>query len=290
MYHSYMKYKLDEGIRVLSFFKPPLYSWMVGKANLFLSLFARGGEKIRIERDDKTSFSSLLIKGGNRGLILYFHGGAFVYKAAPYHYRLVKEYASTAGCDVLLVDYSLAPKNKYPKATEDAKDAYMWVIERMKYNKIVLMGDSAGASIALSLMAEITRLSLPSPLCMMLIYPVVAPIETETKKIFFDTPIWNSRLDKKMWSFYLGDTPFMSPLDSPYASLFPPTYIETAEFDALRGEGELLASFLREKGVRTDFFTVPRVPHGFDMIRGSDIAQKMISRREEYILTELSLN
>lgn len=287
-----MKYDLDEEIRVLSYLNPPLSRWMLPLSNLFLSLFSHHGEKIMLRSIDGGSFTSRLIKGGGKRLILYFHGGAFIYKAASYHYRLALDYAFSTESDVLLVDYRLSPENKYPKAVEDALSAYLWALEKEGVEEIALMGDSAGASVAVSLMIEIIERSLPSPRFLMLIYPVVTPSATESKKIYFDTPVWNSRKNEKMWSYYLGDIPFLSPFDFPHPELFPPTYIETAEFDALSGEGILFGEFLERSGVEVDTERVPGVPHGYDMIGRAGIVKRMMIRRIDYIcrnfrLTEL---
>ena len=48
----------------------------------------------------------------NAPCLVYYHGGGFVLPAAPYHYKLAREYADRARCKVLFVDYRLAPDRK----------------------------------------------------------------------------------------------------------------------------------------------------------------------------------
>lgn len=50
-------------------------------------------------------------KNANKKLpaLLYFHGGGFIYKPAPYHYSLAKAYARYAGCKVIMPDKYASP-------------------------------------------------------------------------------------------------------------------------------------------------------------------------------------
>lgn len=81
----------------------------------------------------------------------------------------------------------------------------------------------------------------------MLIYPVLDQrMETLSMKEFTDTPIWNSKLNQKMWKFLLGNQKIVSPSEEKDVSFFPPTYLETADYDCLHDEGALFAQRLEE--------------------------------------------
>ena len=76
-----------------------------------------------------------------------------------------------------------------------------------------------------------------------------------------------------MWQQYLGG--FDGSLPSYYAvpalardlSDLPPACIVTCEYDPLRDGGIDYARRLMEFAVPTELYSLPRVPHGFDMIR-----------------------
>ena len=54
----------------------------------------------------------------------------------------------TFGMNIASVDYRVAP-HKYPAALEDALEAYNFY--SLMYNEIIVIGDSAGGNLALSL-------------------------------------------------------------------------------------------------------------------------------------------
>lgn len=56
--------------------------------------------------------------------ILYFHGGAYVAGSSVSHRSLTGRLARTCGCEVLSVDYRLAPEHPHPAALEDASIVY----------------------------------------------------------------------------------------------------------------------------------------------------------------------
>ena len=74
---------------------------------------------------------------------------------------------------------------------------------------------------------------------LMLIHPIVdCSMRTEIMAKFSDTPVWNSKLNKKMWKYYLQGVAEKSLLDLAPNELqkMPATYIETAEFKRLSPE------------------------------------------------------
>ena len=116
----------------------------------------------------------------------------------------------------------------------------------------------------------------------MLIYPVVdCTMRTESMAQFSDTPVWNSKLNKKMWEYYLQGETEKSLLDLTSNELqkLPVTYIETAEFDCLRDEGLEFAILLQCAEVATTLIETKGTMHGFDMAQRSEITQRQIAER-----------
>lgn len=60
----------------------------------------------------------------NAPCLIYLHGGAFAFKAAPYHVSLAQEYALKTPCKVIVVDYRLLPKYPFSFAIEDCYAAF----------------------------------------------------------------------------------------------------------------------------------------------------------------------
>ncbi len=256
-------------------------------ANLFLRLFTlRSGDGIEVKRYTAAGCRILSAEpvgsGDDKTVLIYLHGGAFVYRAAKYHYRLVREYAG-AGCRVLMPDYSLSPQKKYPSAVLETVALYRWVLENLS-SSVAVAGDSAGGEIALSSTLRIIEEGMERPRFLMLLYPVVDPGMTESKRRFTDTPVWSSRLNEKMWRLYLGEEKYRSVLESPLLSSFPPVYVETPIVDALHDEGVILSEKLRKNGVEVVHRDIPRAPHGYDMILSSPVVKESIEARKTYIM------
>lgn len=99
-----------------------------------------------------------------RPLVLYFHGGGFVIHNIKSHDDLCLRIANEGDCVVASVGYRLAPEHPWPACMEDGYDALQWAFHcgdelPIHKNKIILAGDSAGASISavLSLMERDER-------------------------------------------------------------------------------------------------------------------------------------
>lgn len=229
----------------------------------------------------------------NAPCLIYYHGGGFVLPAAPYHYKLAKEYAQKARCKVLFVDYRLAPKYKFPVAPEDCYAAYCWVIENanelsIDVNRIALAGDSAGGQLSTVVCMMAKDRGQLMPCCQMLMYPAVGNVETESMKIFIDTPMCNSKDIDKYGKYYIpdplvGNPVYCSPIEAEDLQGLPPAYIETAEFDCLRDGGALYAEKLQSFDVATELYNTKGTMHGFDIVLKSPIVRECVKNRVAFL-------
>ncbi len=92
------------------------------------------------------------------GVMLYFHGGAYVMGSSRTHGALVAELAQRTGLRGFLADYRLAPEHPFPAAFDDALAAFDALVARGHApGSIVLGGDSAGGGLALALLGHLCR-------------------------------------------------------------------------------------------------------------------------------------
>lgn len=228
----------------------------------------------------------------NAPCLIYFHGGAFALKAAPYHKNLTTQYALGTRCKVIFVDYRLAPKYPFPVGVEDCYAAFEWVCKNAKElqinkAKIAIGGDSAGGALAAAV-CLMARDRKSFPICFqMLIYPVTdARQTTESIQKYTDTPMWNSKLNHKMWQLYLGnDTSsnreYASPMEASSFINLPNAYIEVAEFDCLRDEGIHYAEALQKNGIQVELHKTEGTVHGFEIAQNSYIVKQSVDKRIE---------
>lgn len=221
-------------------------------------------------------------------MILYIHGGGFVFKGYSSHYHLCSIFADKCHCKVIYIDYRLAPKYKYPIPLNDCFSAYKWIIENADYlkidiNKIIVAGDSAGGCLAVDVSLKTIQENIIKPYYQMLIYPVLDKrMMTLSMNKYTDTPMWNAKLNKKMWTYYLGNREYISPNERHDLSEIPSTYIEVAEFDCLHDEGIEFANKLLNSGVDVSLYETEKTMHGYD-IQKCDITNTAIRKRIEIL-------
>lgn len=222
--------------------------------------------------------------------LVYCHGGAFAMFASLHHKALACHYALKTPCKVAFVDYRLLPKNVFPAGLEDCYTALQWVRKHAETlgidkNRIAIAGDSAGGALAAGVCLMSRDRSTPMPCFQMLVYPVTDQRQnTASMKEFSDTPLWNSKLNTKMWNMYLKNVrlterDYASPAEAASLADMPPTYIEVAQHDCLRDEGIDFEKRLRQSGVPTQFLQSKGTVHGFEIARKNPVVQECINNR-----------
>lgn len=298
------KYPIDKEFKSACRMTPPLGRGMLRFGNAFLTAMPKGmrsDKQLSIRKVNITSSVDgesvrawVIAPKGSEGklpAILFLHGGGFVFKGAPYHYDLAKTYALCANAVVVLPDYRMAYNNEYGVPLQDCCDMWRWLLANadalgVDSAKLGIVGDSAGGFLAVKTVLWATDHQLTLPAKLMLVYPVIdCTMRTPSMARFTDTPVWNAELNRKMWDYYLKGTPETSLLDLSLPQSFPATYLETAEFDCLRDEGDLFAELLRASAVPTQHITTQGTMHGFDMVQKSKITVKQIETRCQWLKT-----
>lgn len=87
--------------------------------------------------------------GGNKKVVLYFHGGAFLAFGLNTHRRLVARVSLASNVPVLNVGYRQMPKAAISSSISDGVDAFRWLLHQgYRAEDITLAGDSAGGFLA----------------------------------------------------------------------------------------------------------------------------------------------
>ncbi len=291
------KYPISDEFGLIKYYKIPFNEKLFENADRLMSLYP----KMILKETDKISFKTKTIKSydnekidinifkpkkiDTKKVLLYVHGGGFVYRGGKCQYDFCKKLAEEGLCTVIFVDYRLAYKHKYPIPVEDAFAAYEYILKnRKKYEKIIIGGDSAGGCLAVDVIRKANEKNLILPDYLLLLYPVLDKrMNTKSMKKFTDTPVWNSELNKKMWNLYLdGVKDYISPGEMDDVSFMPATYVETAEFDCLHDEAIEFAKKLKKANIDVTINETKKTMHGFDMKNGK-ITQKVVKERMELI-------
>jgi acetyl esterase len=189
------------------------------------------------------------------GLVVYFHGGGWVVGTLDGWDASVRNLAAASGCDVVSVDYRLAPEHVFPAAADDAYDALVWAASAgglAAGRPVVVAGDSAGGNLAAVSALRARDFGGPPIALQVLVYPVVdCDLDRRSYHEYDgDEMILNRRDMVWFWDHYAPDpatraNPYASPLRASSLSGLPPAYLVTAEHDPLRDEGFAYADRLR---------------------------------------------
>lgn len=285
---------IDSSFGFFRSFTPPFGKLSVGLGQSFLSLAPKTIRSDKQKRviplsipgKDGSKISATLIEpldlSAEAPCLVYAHGGGFVYGPAPYQYRNCAEYALRAKCKVVFVNYSLAPKHRFPVPENEVLEAFRWVVANREAlgidpKRIAVGGDSAGGYLACETIRQTA--SETKPCFALLIFPVCDPRQkTDSMRRYQDAPMWNARLNQKMWEYHLGEQS-NPPAPEDYAGDFPPCYIETAQYDCLHDEAVLLALKISERGIPITLNRTLKTMHGFDIVGSSPITQRALESR-----------
>lgn len=213
---------------------------------------------------------------------LYLHGGGFQIGSTQSHGNLIDAIASAAQRPVIAVNYRLAPEHRYPAALDDVFAVYAELTEAAE--GIPIVGDSAGAGLALALFQKARSAGLPLPPKLVLISPwldlelsgpsYIDLIEAD----IFSTPETLAAMART----YVGkggrlDDPLVSPLHMDMDRL-PSTLIHAGGADITRSDSEFFEERAAALGVDITLRVWSGMFHHFQMF--TDLPQSRESLDE----------
>jgi acetyl esterase len=211
-------------------------------------------------------------------IALFLHGGGWTLNDIDTHDRLCRRIAQRSGWLLASLEYRRAPEHKHPAALEDARFAYLWLLENAKCLDgdaalTALVGESSGATIAAALALLLRDTSAPLPAFQILAYP---PTDAPDRWPSYKERSTGYTLDEPLLRWFLEQNrpptydpadpyraPYLFPLGAPNLSSLPAALVMTAEFDPLRDEGIAYAKRLADAGVAVEHLHADDQMHGF---------------------------
>lgn len=233
-------------------------------------------------------------------VLVYFHGGAFYGGVPGNNTVLLKMVAAQSHCEVLNVDYSLAPEAPAPAGILDGLAVFQYLEQRDAETMITVAGDSAGANVIMAATNLNQQLGSNRINQQLLLYPVTAPnadhagplwdlaafpIIDEQHAILANYHDLFRQLDTIMTDYYVPEnfdshSPLISPLRQDNVTLTPPTTIMVGEFDPFRPQAWAYAQRLAAADTATTFIQYQGLNHAFAPLvdqywQSRDVAQVM---------------
>ena len=253
---------------------------------------------VRVPRKHRAHFSETLFETSNglamqvfsaepwrdsERVIVYLHGGACIYQPVFFHWRFVYDLALRTHCRVVMPIYPKYPDYHCVDDIATLMDFYERFVMPMNASRVVLMGDSFGGNVAMSMTQEIAKRNLQPVTALVLMSPCVDNAFTRRDAMValqpIDVMIKLERIEHIMggWQGELSPThPWVSPI---YGDLkvFPDrTLLIYGSDEILKVDAELLMEKMKEVGrpiqaleYRGMFHTFPLFPvkEGFDALR-----------------------
>lgn len=206
-------------------------------------------------------------------VLLQFHGGG--YTGAMHDKWRVSAilqasliHAKAAYC----VNYRLAPAHVYPAALEDALAVYTYILEQgTNAGDIILIGDSAGANLAIETVMYLRDNDISLPRVLLLQSPWV-DLGTSHESIVSNSekdqvlgsaaPLYPEILNPSYAGSLSVDDSRLSPINGNLAGL-PPMLIQTGGNEIFLSEDEEFAHKAARAGVHVTLSIYPGMPHNF---------------------------
>lgn len=200
---------------------------------------------------------------GTDPVILYLHGGAYVFGSSTTHRAMLAKISSLTGMTACLPDYRLAPEHPFPAQIEDALACYRAL---RATQDVILGGDSAGGGLALALLHEILAQGLAPPKGVFAFSPLTdvtysgaSVVENAAR----DTVLTADRIGE-MLEMFLGTQDPKDPRASPLFGRFsgaPPVWMTVGDTELLRDDAVRMQATLLAQGVHSELHLEADHPH-----------------------------
>lgn len=226
--------------------------------------------------------------------MIYFHGGAYMYGGIDEYYHICAMLSEKCNCEIIFVEYSLAPQSTFPMPIMQGIEVYKRFIEQ-GCSKIFLCGDSAGATIEVAMIFKMMEQKLPCPdafvsICISGDEERKSYSWIKNKDSDFVLGLFSDKLrnDKGKTSVYLcGHAPsdyMVSPINGNFRK-FPPCLLQVSDNECLRDDTLEIYLKMTRESVDATLEVYEDVPHVWHLYAPLlDSANRAINNIGKYIL------
>lgn len=189
-------------------------------------------------------------KAPSDALLYYIHGGGFTLGSSGIPLPFLMELSHRLGLTCFSADYRLAPEHPFPAAPDDAFSGYRALLE-LGYDpqRIVICGESAGATLSLVTVLMAKQAGLPLPRAVAALSPVTdaAPeLARSSDQVLDELPT-----TEEVWNIYapgadLSDfriSPARGDLEG-----FPPVFLSVGSTESLLADALIFTQNLSRAG------------------------------------------
>ncbi|WBL75571.1 alpha/beta hydrolase [Bradyrhizobium xenonodulans] len=203
--------------------------------------------------------------------VMFLHGGGFINEIVPAHWRFVGQMTRKAGVVCVVPIYPLAPRATAKDIVPATAELLRMLLEDAGPAKVTVVGNSAGAGLALAACQWLRDRGHRQPNRMMLISPAAdaSVSRPEQVEIASRDPIQDIPGIVEAGRLYAGELdvghPFVSPLNGAFRALAPMT-IFAGTRDLLYPDSVDLAERARAVGVPVELHLLRDQPHNYALM------------------------
>lgn len=206
----------------------------------------------------------------DRPLLLYLHGGAFIFQADKTMARFCDKIVRKHHVQVVMPYYPMLPHHTYAEVADLLIDYYQSLREKQQ-GRIVCMGDSAGAGLAVSLTLQLKEQAIQLPDQLLLFSPW---IDLEMKSDHYTPlrkvdPMLNDEAIRVYAQAWAGEIPLDDPRISPtFGDLtgLPATNIYVGTHEILFPDVQRFHEKLQRAGVAATLHVGRKLTHDYVLI------------------------
>lgn len=213
-----------------------------------------------------SEITEIVKKNTSNKLLLFVHGGAFVFGPGQHHWDTIKEIGRKTDYTIWLCNYPKAPEYKIIEISSNIDAVYSFALKQFNPSQITLIGDSVGGTLITALTQRLIIANKQMPIKLILVSPVMdaSMSNNEIDKVDKKDPVLSKvgLLSAKKMS--AGNTALKDVMISPlYGSFdkFPETILYLAESDITYPDQKLAVEKFKLAKVKIKIILGENMPH-----------------------------
>ena len=201
-------------------------------------------------------------------LIVYTHGGAYTLASAGSTALTPANVAVAAGCRAISIDYTLAPRARWDRTTEEVEKVFAAIYAKgYSPERVACFGESAGGGLTAGALLRMRDRHIPLPAAAVLWSPwtdldfqgdslhtlAAADLQISLKSLLPCRDAYVAAADRRH--------PYASPVYGDFSKGFPPTLIQCGLREALLSDSVRLYQAMDTAGVDVRFDPYEAMPH-----------------------------
>lgn len=202
----------------------------------------------------------------SKKLLIFIHGGAFVYGPAKHHWDSIFSILKQTNSDCWMIDYPKSPEVDIVEISKNIDAVYQKATENYLAEDIILIGDSVGGNLCMSLTQRLIKNKEKTPQQLILITPVFDASMSNSKIDIIDKkdPILSKNGVLSSKKICANGLPLKNELISPiYGNFtnFPKTTLFIGGRDIMYPDSKLAIEKMRSEHINLEIIENTKMPH-----------------------------